>query len=957
MKKIMRCGIALLVCTALILSSVSILANILPHEQYGQVYIDGEPATDGLTVSAWIIGVEYGSDDAFNGDGSYQIFTDGDDTSQTVCKYGGENGDLVTFWIDIDGDGIPDMIANENTVFESGGITSKDLTFDTTIQPSTAVKINELVPMPEGGVDPYIYIYDPVGITLADWRLENHKGFQVTLDNLTTVYHETETNMLAVDFGSNIMDSERDHLTLSWYPGTSGVNGNQWVHMDRVEYGYQNVKPDNTTLIDFPGGMGQGEGLKRVVNGSDTNDCSVDFSLGPATGFPGSSYPPSITMLQPNGGEEWKVGTNHEITWETTPGNGTITVVDLLYSTDDGSSWLEIATGIADNGVYEWEIPDDPSTACLVKGIVYDDQSMSGFDTSDETFDIIPPSDPSITIISPNGGESLEVGSKHDITWETTPGDGTITGIDLEYSADGGMNWTAIITGTDDNGAYKWTVPNESSNNCLIRGTVYDDQPAYGTDTSDDYFEIFDYPKPPTDIRIEHVGTSQVELVLNGNFSGGHSPWYLTRPSTDGVSQYNETESNTLDGSGSLNSLLEVEARNADSVEEGIWNQTIATTSEQLTVNGAYKAVIDNLGGNIDYNRVTIEIDLYDTGIGSWQNIYSTGELEETVDWSDFGPDAVYTPSGQVTEVRVRSLVEISTAGGGTVPTAQSYAWIDDISIQTSGIEGVDNRINWTASLDDGAGNDNVAHYRIYRSDMPNGPWDETTIMVDVTADGIETYSYTDQGKGKGDDVAWWYLIRAVDVDGRESTNSRAYREPSRVTFSLTADSIMNSDSRGWFFISFNVKPFETDLESILNDPINGINGSYDKVMLYDASTDHWKSYVPGRASHFNNIDEWDLTMGIWIHMTFDDELTIEGNAVSNTQTVLYPGWNMVSYPSNITGNNNLPPEVTKIGYFDASLEYNIAYDHEPTDFIFEPGKGYCIYNGADDPVTWTVEY
>ena len=43
----------------------------------------------------------------------------------------------------------------------------------------------------------------------------------------------------------------------------------------------------------------------------------------------------------------------------------------------------------------------------------------------------------------------------------------------------------------------------------------------------------------------------------------------------------------------------------------------------------------------------------------------------------------------------------------------------------------------------------------------------------------------------------------------------------------------------------------------------------------------------------------------------------------------LYPGWNMVGLPSNSAGSQGLPAEVTGIGSFDATLEYNVAYSYD----------------------------
>ncbi len=176
-----------------------------------------------------------------------------------------------------------------------------------------------------------------------------------------------------------------------------------------------------------------------------------------------------------------------------------------------------------------------------------------------------------------------------------------------------------------------------------------------------------------------------------------------------------------------------------------------------------------------------------------------------------------------------------------------------------------------------------------------------------------------------------------------------------RVTFDISL--FAGGQSDGWNFVSFNLELEDTSLMAVLAD----IDGSYDRVMYYDASTDQWLSYVPDRADHFNNLDTWNHRMGIWIRMTEDATLTVEGYVPSSTDITLYPGWNMVGLPSSteIRASDTLPDEISKIGVFSASAGYNVAYlSKDMFDMILlQPGRGYWMYNSADEAVTWTVDY
>jgi hypothetical protein len=63
-----------------------------------------------------------------------------------------------------------------------------------------------------------------------------------------------------------------------------------------------------------------------------------------------------------------------------------------------------------------------------------------------------------ISLISPNGGESLVAGAIHQISWNNSARGGNVQ---LRYSIDGGSNWKKIINSTANDGKYAWKVPND----------------------------------------------------------------------------------------------------------------------------------------------------------------------------------------------------------------------------------------------------------------------------------------------------------------------------------------------------------------------------------------------------------------------------------------------------------------------------------------------------------------
>jgi len=189
---------------------------------------------------------------------------------------------------------------------------------------------------------------------------------------------------------------------------------------------------------------------------------------------------PFTTVISPNGGEDWQVGSSHDITWTS---GGTSGDVQIEYSINNGSSWTEEVASTPDVGTYSWTVPDAPSGNCLVR---VSDTDSDPSDVSDAIFTISPV--PYITVTSPNGAEDWQVGSSHDITWISSGTSGTVH---IEYSTNNGSSWSDVITSTSDNGTHPWTIPNAPSGNCLVRVSDTDSDPS---DVSDAVFTISPVP-------------------------------------------------------------------------------------------------------------------------------------------------------------------------------------------------------------------------------------------------------------------------------------------------------------------------------------------------------------------------------------------------------------------------------------------------------------------------------
>jgi hypothetical protein len=229
-----------------------------------------------------------------------------------------------------------------------------------------------------------------------------------------------------------------------------------------------------------------------------------DFSYnGSRDGFIAKIYENSITVTAPNGGETSHVGLDQKITWLTA---GKVGNVRIEYSTDTGTTWIEITASTENDGIYAWTVPNEVSETCLVR--ITDTENEELTDTSDAVFTITDV--PVIIVTSPNGGESWVVGSSHDITWLSAGGVGDVK---IEYTTDYGTTWIEVVASTENDGTYTWIVPDTLSNVCLVRISEAEDGDP--VDSSDMIFSITATTGPPA------MTTGPPAIKKRGTGSGG----------------------------------------------------------------------------------------------------------------------------------------------------------------------------------------------------------------------------------------------------------------------------------------------------------------------------------------------------------------------------------------------------------------------------------------------------
>jgi hypothetical protein len=92
---------------------------------------------------------------------------------------------------------------------------------------------------------------------------------------------------------------------------------------------------------------------------TDASDLGLSSESGPF-----SIGVPVLRLLQPNGGETWRIGQRYEIRWESE----FVSRIRIDYSVDSGQTWRMIrASYDADTGRYVWTVPNTPTNRALVR--------------------------------------------------------------------------------------------------------------------------------------------------------------------------------------------------------------------------------------------------------------------------------------------------------------------------------------------------------------------------------------------------------------------------------------------------------------------------------------------------------------------------------------------------------------------------------------------------------------
>lgn len=196
---------------------------------------------------------------------------------------------------------------------------------------------------------------------------------------------------------------------------------------------------------------------------------------------------PSVTVIQPNGGESWVVGTSHLISWT----DNLTKPVAIILSTDGGLNYSDTLTSSVSGTVWTWNIPttQDTSSQCMIKIVSTTNSSISATSSAFFAIKATQPAD-SNSIIQPNGGEKWAVGTSHLISWTNY-----VSKAAIQLSTDGGKTYSTLPGADSISGStFTWDISSSQkvSDSCLIKIMDVHDTSVYVK--SDSMFSIVATP-------------------------------------------------------------------------------------------------------------------------------------------------------------------------------------------------------------------------------------------------------------------------------------------------------------------------------------------------------------------------------------------------------------------------------------------------------------------------------
>ncbi|MFH1010035.1 MAG: M6 family metalloprotease domain-containing protein [bacterium] len=273
----------------------------------------------------------------------------------------------------------------------------------------------------------------------------------------------------------------------------SGNNDNQW-YPGYTDYGHYLVALEQADgLWDLERNRNSGDGNDPYPGFADNRTFStisvpnsMDYNFDPTDvlihnisddslvmSFDLSLVPqPFVRVVEPNGGEVWPIDLNGFISVQRYVITGP---AHIFLSRNGGGSWTDILT--LAGAETTWTVTGPTTTQALLKAEIYGADTLR--DISDNTFII---GETALTLLNPNGGETISINEPHQILWDSYGYTGLVS-LFLNRDYPGGT-WDTLAANASNSGSRMVRIAGPASDLCRVRiscdenPTVYDESDA-----------------------------------------------------------------------------------------------------------------------------------------------------------------------------------------------------------------------------------------------------------------------------------------------------------------------------------------------------------------------------------------------------------------------------------------------------------------------------------------------
>ena len=349
-------------------------------------------------------------------------------------------------------------------------------------------------------------------ISDADFTIHNNHAPQVTLHRP----RDGEDLKGMVYIAWTAWDEDDDTLSIDLY--ISDNSGETWSLLSGDEANDGTYLWDTATVDD--------SSLYRIkVEASDGLDDASDMA---ETNFTVTNIipnrPPVVILTDPGGGETWSG--EREITWIATDKDDDSLTGVVYYSPDSGNEWIYLADFTTKDTHYLWDTTGIPNGDDYRVKVTVSDGEDSADDSSDTDFTIHNNHPPEITVITPDGGDTLD--GVEVVAWTADDEDGDTLTVDILYSRDSGTTWRHLAENEPDDGVFLWDTITVVDGHRFRVKVIVDDGLVTASDTSNgDYAiknSVEDYPPHPPERLTARAGNSIVKL----EWMDSHEPDFST---------------------------------------------------------------------------------------------------------------------------------------------------------------------------------------------------------------------------------------------------------------------------------------------------------------------------------------------------------------------------------------------------------------------------------------------